>query len=102
LSDLVYQREQWQKRAQAAQDCADELGELADRLRIVVRRNYFGGGCVEGAEFYTRLRANLADGATSLTRLTEHSLNLVASSRAALVALAEADEQGERQIGGAK
>lgn len=102
MSDLVYQREQWQKRAQAAQDCADELGELAGRLRNVVTRNYFGSGCVEGADFYSRLGENLAEGSASLTRLSVASVNLAASSRAALAELAEADAESGSLVGESK
>lgn len=99
MSDLVYQREQWQKRAQAAQDCADELGELARALARVVERNYFGDGCVEGQIFFGKLRAVVDDGLGSLDRIATEAAILSTGAERAVLELEAADAAGEELVG---
>ncbi|WP_347956668.1 hypothetical protein [Gordonia aichiensis] len=66
MTDLVYVRDEWLKRAEVAQECAEELDLLAEELGSVVRANYFGRGCEEGGALYVLLRDTVGRGVQSL------------------------------------
>ena len=56
MTDLVADAAVWRDRARVADEAAAELDSLATGLRIVMARNSFGHGCVEGETLHSRLR----------------------------------------------
>lgn len=99
VSELVYVQELWRKRAEVAQECADELGELGFSLGSVVSRNYFGSGCVEGAELYRRLRDVVAAGAAELTRLGQRASVVSSVALSAVNRIESADDSSADDVG---
>ncbi|AUH70457.1 MULTISPECIES: hypothetical protein [Gordonia] len=97
MSELVYVQELWRKRAEVAQECADELGELATALNYVLRANYFGSGCVEGDLLFDALTRVLRGGSRSLARSSTDAASLATASEHAIAEMEAAD--AEESIG---
>jgi hypothetical protein len=83
VSELVSIEAVWRDRAKCAEEAAQELAELSSALRAVLRRNYFGLGCVEGAVLYERLRTIIGGGAEQLSEMSDACRNLAGASRSA-------------------
>ena len=98
MSELVYVQELWRKRAEVAQECADELGELAEGLRGVVRRNYFGIGCEEGMGVFGRLSELVCAGAKALDEQAVSALELSRAAVRATVSLSGADAEAQANV----
>ncbi|EGD56425.1 hypothetical protein [Gordonia neofelifaecis] len=98
MSELVYVRELWQKRADVAQECADELGELGYALGAVLSRNYFGNGCDEGAALFERLRNVIDNGMADLQDGSRSAAELSRVAQQAGPVLHEADSAGAERI----
>ncbi|KJR09361.1 hypothetical protein ACN95_09700 [Gordonia sihwensis] len=98
VSELVYVQELWRKRAEVAQECADELGELAAALGSVIRTNYFGTGCVEGEGLFHSLQILVRDGVQSLNGQADSAAGLAETATAAELRLREADDVAIRHV----
>lgn len=96
MTDLVYVRDEWLKRAEVAQECAEELGKLASSLGRLVRSNYFGLGCVEGQALFDLLSMVLRSGTDTLEANATAALNLAAEAQSAISLLEGADGIGFR------
>ncbi|MEJ9079043.1 hypothetical protein WKY82_11520 [Gordonia malaquae] len=98
MSKFAYERSKWQHRVQVAQDAKNDLANLGQALDNLVGHNYFGIGCEEGTEVYTRLRDLVSAGVQRLSEYSTEASTLEATARSAESTLATADAESANQI----
>ena len=95
---VVSEQDQWAARASAAENAVQTIAGAVKGLRDVLKGNYFGTDCAEGAAIHSALSSMLSEWTTAMNRQAATLSTLANTCRTAGDTLNEIDSENGNDI----